>query len=382
MTCKKILLTAARSPAALEVARHLHHGGHEVYVADPIFLHVSRFSNAVKKSFITPIPSKEPNLFIQCLIDIIKRENIDLLIPIWEEVFYISKAIDQFPNTCKVFCSPFELMHKLHNKFSFIQELERLDIITPKTVLLRNLEEQENIRLNGPYAIKACYSRASRSFFKVTNGELPEIIVQSTNPWIAQEWIDGERFCTYSICNHGKVSAHATYPVYYTLQDKNSCIAFEAFDHPEILAWIEKLAAGLNYTGQFAFDFIQRKDGTLFAIECNPRATSGVHLFTLKDDLSKAFLNETLGPIIPKQGASKQIATGMLMYGLKFAFTENRLAEYIKKIITTQDVVFSWKDLKPFIFQPFVFFNYWLISLKRGSTIPEIFTDDFDWNGS
>lgn len=378
---KKILLTGARSPAALEVARLLHHGGHEIYTADTSYFQVCRFSNAVRKSFVIPAPSENPEKFIQTVLNIIEKEKIDILIPIWEEVLYISKQIERFPKSCKVFCSSFETIDRLHNKHEFIVKLKELGFLVPRTELIQSLSDFEHHGFQKPFALKACYCRGSRKVMKVMPGELPTVDFSPNNPWIAQEWIDGERFCTYSVCHNGTLLAHSVYPVKYTLEDGSSCIAFDAYEHPGIFEWVKKLVGELKYTGQIAFDFIETADKKIYAIECNPRATSGVHLFAPEDKLDRAYLNHAMPTIKPKPGRSKQIATGMLVYGLKMGHRENRLKQYIKKTFTTPDVVFSWRDLKPFIFEPIIFSSYWLKSLRKKTTIPKVFTSDFDWDG-
>jgi predicted ATP-grasp superfamily ATP-dependent carboligase len=382
-TCKKlkVLLTNARSQITLDIARHLSYGGHEVYTVDPFFFNVSRFSNAVKKSFKTPIPSKEPEKYIEALLNIVKSEKIDLLIPIWEDVLYVSKVKDQFPDYCQVFCSSFDLIHTLHHKYLFIELLKEKGFLVPETKLVNSQEDLQKLQMNGTYALKACYSRASRKVIKVEPNTLPSVEFPKNNPWIAQKWIEGKRYCTFSICNGGEVLAHATYPVEYTLEDKNSCILYEAYNHPGILDWVKRFAISENFTGNVGFDFIESLDGELYAIECNPRATGGVHLFQLKDQIHLAFLDKATSTILASEGTSKQIATGMMIYGLKNGFMENRLTNYLKKAFTTRDVIFSFKDIKPFLLEPVIFFNYWITSKQRQLSIPEIFTDDFDWNG-
>ncbi len=381
MTCKKlkILVTNARSTVTLEVARHLHHGGHEVYAVDTQFFNVSRFSKAVKKSFITQIPNKNPEKYIDELLKIVESEQIDVLIPIWEDVLYVSKAMDKFPKSCQVFCSSFDLIHDLHHKYRFIEILKQNGFLVPETILVTSQEDLDNLQMKGTYALKACYSRASRKVIKVYPNEQPKIKIAKTNPWIAQEWLEGKRFCTFSVCHEGKVLANAAYPVEYTLKDKNSCIVYEACNHPGILDWVKRFAACVNFTGNFAFDFIETANGNIYAIECNPRVTGGVHLFNLEDNLHLGILNQVLETIIPKPGSSKQVATGMLVYGLMHGFMDNAFSKYLRKTFTTKDVLFSFKDIKPFLLTPIIFFTYWLTSIQRRSTIPEIFTDDFDW---
>jgi predicted ATP-grasp superfamily ATP-dependent carboligase len=376
---RRILLTGARSPCALELSRNLNRSGHTVFAADTSSFHVALFSNSVEKFYAIPSPRYDIEGFISHLSEIITKEKIDLLIPIWEEVMYISLHKDRLPKSCEVFCAPFKLLHHLHNKWLFIKLLNSYGIKAPHSVLVNNNKELEEFSIEHPYVLKRCYSRGSRYIIKVMTPEPPPINIDPENPWIAQEYIEGDKYCSYSVCYQGKVLAHAVYPVKYTM-DGNSCLAFEAIDHPKILRWIKNLADKTGYTGQWAFDFIETPQGVLYAIECNPRATSGLHLFGREDRLDRAFFHETTDTIIPRVGNSKQIATGMLMYGLGIGRSEKRLQEYLKKFFTTKDVVFSLQDLKPFLFEPLVLTSYWLKSKKKGLSIPVMFTHDLDWD--
>lgn len=376
---KRILLTGARSPCALELARHLGHSGHTVIAADTSTMHVIRFSNSIKKFYDFPSPRYDTKGFFEKINRIIRDENIDLVIPIWEEVIYLSRRRDLLPDSCEVFCAPFQLLHDLHHKWNFIKLLGSLGIKAPWSVLLRSSKDFENFEFKKPYILKKCYSRASRAIIKVTDHKPPQVSIQPENPWIAQEFLQGEKYCSYSVCYQGKVLAHTVYPVQYTM-DGSSCVAFEAIDHPRIFEWVKNLARKTSFTGQVAFDFIENEEGGLYAIECNPRATSGIHLFKPEDRLDRAFLNQTEQTIFPKTGNTQQIALGMLMYGLGMGSKEKRFSKYLKKFLTTKDVVFSSRDLSPFLLEPLVLSSYWMKSKKLGISIPVLFTQDLEWD--
>lgn len=376
---KKILLTGARSACALELARHLFFAGHEVYAADTSTMHVARFSKAVKRFYATPSPRFACREFIDKIIEVVKKEEIDLVIPIWEEVGYLSKYLDKFRGLCDVFCAPFEVIHSLHNKWLFTKKLQEFGIIAPHTVLIFNREQLKHINFSRPYVLKAVYSRGGRKVHIVDSSTPPKIEIQEGNPWIAQEFIKGTHYCSYSVCQSGRLLAHATYPVQYTMDGK-SCIAFEETRHDGIRLWIKNFVSKIEYTGQIAFDFIEKSDGSLYAIECNPRATSGMHLFKLEDRLDKAFLNQTTSTIIPRSGNTQQIALGMLMYGVCNGVSEGKVLRYLRKLFTTKDVVFSFSDLKPFLMEPAVLFSYWIKSRKQNLSLPLLFTHDLDWD--
>lgn len=60
----RILITGGRTPLALDLARHFHNAGHEIYVAETSKLHICRFSNTVTDSFVVPSPRFDSDEFI------------------------------------------------------------------------------------------------------------------------------------------------------------------------------------------------------------------------------------------------------------------------------------------------------------------------------
>lgn len=380
---KKVLITFARSFLALDMARLWHTQGHQVFVADSLEFPLSRFSKAVSKSFIVPRPRFEPEKYVDAIVRIVEAEKIDLLLPIYEEAAYITAGIGRFPDFCKIFCPSFDLYERLQNKWMFQETLKALGVPTLKASLIASKEDLLHHNFDGPFALKPCYSRASQHVKKVIPGHaLPNIIFEPHNPWIAQEWATGKKYCTYSICRDGEVRAHGTYPVNYAING-NSCVIFDAIAHQGIEEWISHFIQKINYSGQIAFDFIESDDGRLFAIECNPRTTSGLLLFNPDDRLDQAFLGTNPAKIYPQKGSRQQIALGMLMYGWrKSAKENNNLVDFMKILVRTKDVILRKSDLMPFIVEPLIFAQLWLKSRKQRLSMPDFFTYDHDWNGT
>ncbi|MBA2369428.1 MAG: ATP-grasp domain-containing protein [Candidatus Protochlamydia sp.] len=381
---KRVLITSGRSPVALDLARQLKSAGHVVFIAETLNFHVCRFSNAVSKSFIVRSPRLNTEGFIEDITRIIEEEEIDLLIPIYEEALYLSYHQDRFPPRCKLFVSDFPVMNDLHNKWLFNQKLIEQGFHAPQTVLLEKIEDLKKLDQTKTYAVKAVYSRAGLQIkkFSPSIDKNLNIKFEPGNPWIAQEWIEGEKYCTYSVCQVGKVLAHSTYPVGYAVDGKG-CIVFTSVDHNRILAWVQRLVKSLNYTGQIAFDLIEKSNHKIYAIECNPRATSGAHLFLPKDRLDRAFLNTTSALIRPKNGTKKQLAVAMMLFGWrKNAIENNSSLKFLKTLTSVRDVVFSAGDLLPIVVQPAVFVGIWLRSVKAKQNLLAYFMYDYEWNGS
>lgn len=378
---KRILVTSARFPVCLDLVRQLHSAGHEVYTADSLYLTAARFSNAVKKSFKVPSPRLKTQEYIQSLIRIIKDEKIDFLLPTFEEVFYISAAQDQFPKECEVFCSPHKTLTDLHNKWIFNEKLRSYNLPTLPAILIQSEKDLQTIPLQKPYILKSCFSRGSLSIAKVEdNKPHRNIPFDSKNPLIAQSWGEGTKYCTYSICYQGKIYAHTTYPVEFAI-DGNSCISFKAIRHPEILSFVTTFVEKENYTGQIAFDFIEDDHGTLFCLECNPRTTSGLHLFDAEDCIADAFFHRNETMITPPENRSKQIAIAMLVWGWRNGNPSLALPQFLKKICSTKDVIFTTRDPLPFLMEPVLFPVYLATSIAEGLSMPASFTSDLEWNG-
>jgi predicted ATP-grasp superfamily ATP-dependent carboligase len=377
---KNILITAGRSPITLDLARQFKAASHNVFVTETTRIHLCTFSNAIKKAFVIPSPRFEPDAFIDALVKTVTENDIDLLIPSWEETLNISMNKDKFPKSCKIYCSSFDVIHELHNKWDFIQKLNKLEIPTPKTVLIENKQDLQDLDFSTPYILKPCYSRASQKVCKVLPTEAPpNIEIESHNPWIAQEWLDGKKFCTYTLCHDGELKAHSTYPVGYSI-DGNSCLTFEAVEHKKIYEWIKTFVKAQNFTGQVGFDFVEKADGSIYAFECNPRSTSGAHLFDPQDRLDLAFLNQNVDPILPLKGRTRQFACGMLMYGWRALPPEKTKLSYLWELISNKDIIFNKGDLLPTFTMPLLAFKYVSASRKMKERLISTFYFDLDWN--
>ena len=79
-------------------------------------------------------------------------------------------------------------------------------------------------------------------------------------------------------------------------------------EHAAARAWVETFVAREGYTGQIAFDFIETEAGVMYALECNPRATSGVHLLAAHPEFAAAFFTPppTLSVAAPPRQARRE----------------------------------------------------------------------------
>lgn len=305
MNTKSVLITGARSFAALDLSRAFAAAGMRVICADSMEKAVSRYSRKTSRFYKVASPAFEFEAFVIDLQKIIDKEKIDFIIPTCEEVFYIGKAKDRLPTN--VFAENFERLEMLHNKWKFYQLLCKLEFSTPETMLWNGKETR-----NGKWILKPVYSRFAAKV-QVVEQSWPKWEENLSNPWIAQRYIEGKKLCSYSICHEGQLTAHGVYSVLHSM-GIGSAICFQSVKAPDVDEFIRRFVAETNFTGQIAFDFI--RGDKLYCLECNPRATSGVHLFQRSGRLANSFFNKD-ELVLPKDQTIFHEHLFMLWYGIK-----------------------------------------------------------------
>lgn len=304
-TKKTILITGGRSFAALDLCRMFHLAGMRVICADTMGKSICRYSRTVSRFYSIAAPNPNFETFVLDLQKIIQKEGIDFLVPTCEEVFYIGKAKERLATV--VFAESFERLEVLHNKWKFYQLLCNLGFPTPETHLWRSHENRE-----GKWILKPIYSRFA-AHVQVVEGNWPKWEENLSNPLIVQKYIEGEKLCSYSICHEGQITAHCVYKVVHAM-GIGSAICFQNVQAPDVDDFIRRFGADIKFTGQIAFDFI--RSDKLYCIECNPRATSGVHLFRRDPALAQSFFNER-AQLKPKHHMIFHEHLFMLWYGIK-----------------------------------------------------------------
>ena len=123
-----ILITGGRAPSALYLTRLFAKAGHNVYIADSTKNHITRYSRYVTKSFHISSPKFSYDKFVDDIECLLKKYDIQMLIPTCEEVFYISMAKKRLANYSAIYCDDFEKLNLLHNKYKFINYLKDTNV--------------------------------------------------------------------------------------------------------------------------------------------------------------------------------------------------------------------------------------------------------------
>jgi predicted ATP-grasp superfamily ATP-dependent carboligase len=377
-----VLLTGGRAPAALELARIFEAAGHRVYMAESVRGHLSEPSRAVVRNYVVPPPRQQTAAYLDALTRIITDQQIDLLVPTCEEIFHITRGWDALSRHCSVFAEPIERLRPLHHKYLFVCRAADYGLTVPETMLLESAGEAGHAfdRWNG-VVLKPAYSRfASKTLIRPTREEAANIDVSAASPWVAQRYIEGEQLCTYSVVHLGRITAHTAYRSEFTA-GQGATIVFQHVDHPASLAWVQRFVEAEQFTGQIAFDFIETADGEVVAIECNPRAISGVHLFAKTPEFAQAFFDASMPCVTPADDVSAMLLTGMLVYGLPSSIRDRRFKRWLFTFLRSRDVIANLRDPLPALLQLRSIVHYVVLGRKHGISALEASTLDIEWNG-
>ena len=360
---KNILLTGAKMTKALTLARSFHAAGHKVFLVETkkYWLAGNQFSNSVERFYTVPAPQHDPEGYAQALLEIVKKEHIDMFIPVSSPVasVYDSLASSVLSPYCEVFAFDAEITKMLDNKFTFSEKARSLGLPAPKTFLITDPEQVLNFDFAADGSRYILKSIAYDSVHRLALLKLPcsaekmaeyvySLPLSKNNPWIMQEFITGQEYCTHGVAREGALLLYAC---------SKSCDFLVNYEHdynPAILEWVNHFVKELNLTGQICIDFIQSENGTVYAIECNPRTSTCITMF--HDQLkavADAYLSDSSQTSKqPVQPLPDSKPTYWLFHEL-WRFTNVRswqqLQERLKIISSGTDAVFTVNDPLPFL---------------------------------
>jgi hypothetical protein len=191
-------------PFALGMVRMLAAEGCEIYAADDQMLSPGNHSKYLAGHFVYPSPRSDTAGFLAELERIVREYEIDVVIPTFEEVFYISTQIERLSRVTKIFASPFATLARLHHKGAFARLVKHLGLPIAETVLVTSDGElRAAIDHLERYFARAAFSRGGACCLTNTGPlagalEINEIHPTRASPWLVQPFVEGETVCTYS----------------------------------------------------------------------------------------------------------------------------------------------------------------------------------------
>ena len=369
-----VLLTLGRLPKALDLARGFSRTGCRVLVADPFRRHLAGASRHVARSFQVPAPRDGKAAYLDALDAIVEREGVDLVVPVSEETMHVAFLRDRLAGRARLFTMPPGQVLALHDKAGFIRQGGACGVAVPETHGLgtdaaRAMAAGRDVVVK---PVSACSGRGVRILRR--GAALPD--TDSADPAVVQAFLPG---CVHSSCTIADAGRALATVIYRgTVMSGTVAVAFQRVEQPAIMAWINRFVAAVGWTGFISFDFIVSDAGEVHGIECNPRATSGVH-FWEPDSVAQAILDPASAAIRLRPQAELQQFYSCLTETQMAVFRRDGALRRLRALMSTRDVTWDLRDPLPFLTMTWTSWPIIAQAIKRRATFGEVATLDVGW---
>lgn len=391
MTGPSVLLTGTRSPAALDLGRSFAAAGWRVVGAEYVRWPVSRLSRAFAVHHRLPSARAGHAAFADRLEQVIQAEQITLLVPTCEEIFFVARHRERLSRLCRVACPDFAALRRLHDKAALPEIAGGLGLGVPETLRVETAPSvrQAVARLEGDVVLKPAFSRfAARTLLLPDKHAVEALRPSREDPWVCQRFVRGEEVCLYAVAVEGRLTAVSAYRPRHRM-GVGAGIYFEPVQVPDLEAFAAAFVARHHLSGQVAFDVIQDPHGAWWVIECNPRATSGVHLFGGEAALAEAFGGGALGGgafgggacVRATEARPQMVGLAMALLGLPRAVRAGRLGPALADMRRAGDVVARPGDRGPGVAQWAALLETLALALRHRCAPRAATTIDCEWNG-
>lgn len=378
----RVLITSSRMPFALDAIRKLGETGHEVFACDSYAASPGSHSRYLTGHFTTPAASADPEQFASDVERIAGVNQIDVVVPMFEEVFYLAAQHERISAVTRLYAPPFRTLAQVHDKGTFQELCDRLEIRTPRTVLAHTRKELDGAIGRFPeYFARAAFSRGGVGLLTNTGplaGHLTRDDCHPTeaNPWLVQEFVGGPMHCTYSALHDGKVASHMSYRAPRQWEHSTG-IQFLSVDPEDTLPTVERLGAELGWEGQMSLDFIETSEG-LVMIECNPRPTDGILLME-PEELERGLLSPQEEALLVPPGREQQLDFAVFAQIFKEPLREApKTIHDLAKIPGTDK---GWRDALPKLYSFLALGRFERLSLRDREQLFVAMADGITWDG-
>lgn len=375
-----ILITGARAPITLDLARSFIAAGHDVHLADSVRPWTARLSALRHRLHEVAPPRFKFAAFADDLARLVDRLQPRLIVPTCEEVFYVAEAAARHGYADHVFAPPPNVLRTLHSKVAFAAFARAAGVSAPATARVTSASALHAWRGRADaIVLKPEFSRfASHARVRPDAATFDAIAPTGSAPWAVQDFVAGEEICIWSAARAGEVVAFAAYKPLWRL-GRSASFYFETDHDPALLHMTQKLARAGEITGQLSFDIIRTTGRDIVPIECNPRGVSGIHLFDGDARLARALLGET--PLQTPTSAARHLAPAMWLLGAPHALMTGKLTAFRRDLARSRDALSvrgePWRGLGALLDAG----RFALVGLSRGRSASGQSTDDIEWNG-
>jgi hypothetical protein len=374
-----VLITSGRFPPATALVRAFHEIGARVDVADSYPLSPALHSHRADRAHVIAPPASRPLRFVGDVAEIVRARAIDLVVPSFEETYYLARYADRVP--APIFTSPFATVAELHDKSRFVALCGRIGLRTPATTVVRTRGElAAALARFDAFVARPAFSRGGLVYLtnhgpRAGESGLEDCRPSTDNPWLVQEFVEGDDACSFSVVRDGEVLVHCPYEPTIAAEGGWS-IQFSTIDDFGSLGHVRRIVEATRFTGCIGFDYRRTDDG-LVMIEANPRASAGA-FFVPGAWLAEAISGSSPGLRTVPAGLSRQYDA----YLLDPHIPSGPPARVLRALLTTPDAFFEPRDVLPAL--------YFLIGRRHWNRVARqehlsagtAFVADMSWDGT
>ncbi|KAJ9125159.1 hypothetical protein QFC22_000113 [Naganishia vaughanmartiniae] len=364
-----VMVSGGRMAKGLTLARAFKRAGWTVIGVEEVGwgeLCPMRFSSAVDSFHIVPSPTTDFPAYSRTLISLAIEHHVDLFLPVCgagstvEDAKAAQEMSAKTNGRCKTFIQDPETVLDLHDKDRFQNLVEELGFAVPIGKLVHSVDEaitflkevrQDEQGNEVGYIIKCTEldeNRGDLTTFPLlgddqnltkTRKHFDELKLKMSRkyPYVIQEFIPGQEWCTHASVVEGQVTAFVTCP------SNDMLMTYENWTQKEVGRRAEKWTIDFlnklskkpmsdgkqrHLNGHFSFDFIlSTRNGEMYPIECNPRVHTAIILLPLSS-LAACYptpgtsaYNKILRPdpqVLPRTWLYNDIVMRLLPYILPF----------------------------------------------------------------
>ena len=253
-----------------------------------------------------PVPRGDDPRYVDVLLDICKKEKVDVLLPIMSvELEALAKNKDKFKEIgVLVSVSEEEPLKIANDKLLLFDFMKEKEIPCAEYKAVKSIEELTEAAHDLGYperkvCLKTTHGSGSRGFriLDATQSKLERFLYEKPTSssvsleemidilseakelpeMLVMEYLPGAEYTVDLLADHGKV----LYNCCRKSMNMENSIMLDGIveDNQEVLKLCEEVVERLGLDGNIGFDVKEREDGAPMIMECNPRITAGIPMF-------------------------------------------------------------------------------------------------------
>ena len=361
----RILVLDGNHKNTLAIVRHL--GQTKKYIIDVVShqkASISFYSKYTCKKLILANPAKDPEKYVEELLETLEKNCYLVLIPVSFISFRLCAAYkDKICQHTHITIADIDKIMLASDKTATYEHARSVGVPYPETTIIRAMEDIEKVQVEYPCVIKAPYEMGKNVVSYANNQQ--ELIAKykqmcSANRFaealpVVQKYVDGSGFGFFAYYQKGECK---NYFIHQRLREYpvsgGASTAAESFYDEKIAAYGKRMLDSLQWDGVAMVEFKQDKaSGIYYLMEINAKFWGSLDLALAAGvDFPQMLIDEALGEKIEKVSFKEKVRFQWILNGDLFHVLEkpSRIFVFLKDLFVAKND-FYFTDIKPNLFQ-------------------------------